>query len=84
LNQAEFRCKWLRLEDIWDCAEEVRTRYWSAEKLPVDVEAIVEFKWLLAISCGLLILIKSDSNENYAYHLEPFMPVNLQPIMGLQ
>ena len=40
--------------------------------------------WLLAISCGLLILIKSDSNENYAYHLEPFMPVNLQPIMGLQ
>ena len=39
---------------------------------------------LLAISCGLLILIKSDSNENYAYHLEPFMPVNLQPIMGLQ
>ena len=49
MNQAEFRCKWLRLEDIWDCAEEVRTRYWSAEKLPVDVEAIVEFKLKLDI-----------------------------------
>ncbi len=32
MNQAEFRCKWLRLEDIWDCAEDVRSRYWSAEK----------------------------------------------------
>ena len=49
MNQAEFRCKWLRLEDIWDCAEEVRTRYWSAGKLPVDVEAIVEFKLKLDI-----------------------------------
>jgi len=49
LNQAEFRCKWLRLEDIWDCAEDVRNRYWPSEKLPVDVEAIVEFKLKLDI-----------------------------------
>ena len=57
--------------------------------MPTIVAALAGWKtvrnvWLLAISCGLLILIKSDSNENYAYHLEPFMPVNLQPIMGLQ
>ena len=49
MNQAEFRCKWLRLEDIWDCAEDVRNRYWSSDKLPVDVEAIVEFKLKLDI-----------------------------------
>ena len=49
MDQAEFRCKWLRLEDIWDCAEDVRNRYWSAGKLPVNVETIVEFKLKLAI-----------------------------------
>jgi len=37
------------LEDIWDCAEDVRNRYWSAGKLPVNVETIVEFKLKLAI-----------------------------------
>ena len=42
MNQAEFRCKWLRVEDIWDCAEGVRNRYWSSGKLPVDMEHIVE------------------------------------------
>jgi len=49
LNQAEFRCKWLRLEEIWDCAEGVRNRYWSAGKLPVDVEHIVESELKLYI-----------------------------------
>jgi Zn-dependent peptidase ImmA (M78 family) len=37
------------LEEIWDCAEAVRNRYWSAGTLPVDVEAIVEFKLKLDI-----------------------------------
>jgi Zn-dependent peptidase ImmA (M78 family) len=49
LNQAEFRCKWLRPEEIRDCAEAVRNRFWSAGKLPVNVEAIVEFKLKLDI-----------------------------------
>jgi len=60
LNQAEFRCKWLRLEDIWDCAEEVRNRYWPAEKLPVDVEAIVEFKLKLDIDPENNLMQKTD------------------------
>jgi len=60
LNQAEFRCKWLRVEDIWDCAEDVRTRYWSA-KLPVDVEAIVElFKLKLDIDPENNLMQKTD------------------------
>lgn len=42
MNQAEFRCKWLRVEEIWDFAEGVRNQYWSAGKLPVNVEHIVE------------------------------------------
>jgi len=49
LKQAEFRCKWIRQEEIWQSAESVRALYWSAGKLPVDVEAIVEFKLKLAI-----------------------------------
>lgn len=60
MNQAEFRCKWLRVEDIWDCAEDVRTRYWPAEKLPVDVEAIVEFKLKLDIDPENNLMQKTD------------------------
>lgn len=60
MNQAEFRCKWLRLEDIWDCAEDVRNRYWSAEKLPVDVEAIVELKLKLDIDPENNLMQKTD------------------------
>jgi uncharacterized DUF497 family protein len=33
LNQAEFSRKWIRREEIWDCAEGVRNRHWSAGKL---------------------------------------------------
>ncbi len=49
MKQAEFRCKWIRREEICDCAEGIRNQYWSAGKLPVDVEAIVEFKLKLDI-----------------------------------
>lgn len=60
MNQAEFRCKWLRLEDIWDCAEDVRNRYWSSEKMPVDVEAIVEFRLKLDIEPENNLMQKTD------------------------
>jgi Zn-dependent peptidase ImmA (M78 family) len=48
------------LEDIWDCAEDVRNRYWSAEKLPVDVEAIVELKLKLDIDPENNLMQKTD------------------------
>jgi hypothetical protein len=60
LNQAEFRCKWLRSEDIWDYAEVVRSRYWSAGSLPVDVETIVEFKLKLGIDPEHNLMQKTD------------------------
>jgi Zn-dependent peptidase ImmA (M78 family) len=60
LNQAEFRCKWLRLEEIWDFAEAVRNLYWSAGTLPVDVEAIVEFKLKLGIDPEHNLMQKTD------------------------
>ena len=60
MNQAEFRCKRLMLEEIWDCAEVVRNRYWSAGKLPVDVEAIVEFKLKLDIAPEHNLMQKTD------------------------
>ena len=60
MNQAEFRCKWLRVEEIWDCAEGIRNRYWSSGKLPVDVEAIVEFKLKLDIEPEPHLMQKTD------------------------
>jgi hypothetical protein len=43
LNQNEFKCKWLKPDEIWDSAENIRTEYCPAGKLPIDVERIVEF-----------------------------------------
>jgi len=60
LDQAEFRCKWLRLEDIWDCAEAVRNRYWSEGRLPVNVEGIVEAKLKLYIDPEHGLMQKTD------------------------
>lgn len=60
MDQAEFRYKWLKLEDIWDCAEGVRNRYWSSGKLPVDVEVIVEFKLKLGIDPEHNLMQKTD------------------------
>jgi len=60
LDQAEFRCKWLRLEDIWDCAEAVRNRYWSEGRLPINVEGIVESKLKLYIDPEHDLMQKTD------------------------
>ncbi|MBU0651345.1 MAG: ImmA/IrrE family metallo-endopeptidase [Proteobacteria bacterium] len=60
MDQAEFRCKWLRLEDIWDCAEAVRNRYWSEDRLPVNVEGIVESKLKLYIDPEHDLMQKTD------------------------
>jgi len=73
LNQAEFRCKWLRLEDIWDCAEDVRNRYWSSDKLPVDVEAIVEFK--------LKLDIEPENNLMQTTDMEAYLRSDLRGIV---
>ncbi len=43
MNQIEFKCKWLKPDEIWDSAEDIRTKYCPAGKLPIDVERIVEF-----------------------------------------
>jgi len=48
------------LEEIWDCAEVVRNRYWSVGKLPVDVETIVEFKLKLGIDPEHNLMQKTD------------------------
>lgn len=42
MKQAEFRCKWIRREDICQCAEGIRNQYWPSGKLPVDMEHIIE------------------------------------------
>lgn len=60
MNQAEFKCKWLKLDFIWNCAEDIRKRYWLKGKLPVDVEAIVEFKLKLDIEPEHDLMQKTD------------------------
>ena len=39
-----FECSWRPKEEIWEEAEQIRTKYWPHEKLPVDIEYIVEFE----------------------------------------
>jgi hypothetical protein len=48
------------LEDIWDCAEAVRNRYWSEGRLPVNVEGIVEAKLKLYIDPEHGLMQKTD------------------------
>jgi hypothetical protein len=54
LKQAEFRCKWIRREDICQCAEGIRNQYWPSGKLPVDMEHIIESDLKLYIDPNLV------------------------------
>ncbi len=35
-----FVCPWIAKEDIWNIADEFRSKYWSENSLPVDIESI--------------------------------------------
>jgi Zn-dependent peptidase ImmA (M78 family) len=61
------------LEDIWDCAEDVRNRYLSSDKLPVDVEAIVEFK--------LKLNIEPENNLMQTTDMEAYLRSDLRGIV---
>jgi len=39
---SHFKCKYIDKKDIWQFAEEFRSKYWQENILPVDIESIVE------------------------------------------
>ncbi len=58
-----FECSWRPKEEIWEEAEQIRTKYWPHEKLPVDIEYIVEFELDLHIEPkrGLRSTVDADA-----------------------
>lgn len=46
---SHFKCKYIDKKDIWQFAEEFRSKYWQENILPVDIESIVEKRLKLNI-----------------------------------
>jgi hypothetical protein len=49
LEYGEFRCRWIESRDLWNIADDIRKKYWPESILPVNTEAIVEFRLRLDI-----------------------------------
>jgi len=49
LGYCEFKCRWIETKDLWKVAAQVREEYWPENKLPVDMEQVVEFRLRLDI-----------------------------------
>ena len=64
MDQAEFRCNRLPFADIWQCAKDIRNQYWPEGRLPVNVEAIVEFSLRLDIE-PMKCLVQLTDMEAY-------------------
>lgn len=49
MDHSEFKCEWIDPKELWRVADQVREEYWPENKLPVDIEKIVEFRLRLDI-----------------------------------
>lgn len=58
-----FVCPWISKEDIWNIADDFRSKYWSENSLPVDIESIIEKQLKLDIDLkrGLLSDLDIDA-----------------------
>jgi len=63
LEPCEFKCKRIDKKDLWSIADNVRNTYWTEDRLPVDIEKIVEFRLNLLIKPkrGLFSSIDMDA-----------------------
>ncbi|AEB08502.1 ImmA/IrrE family metallo-endopeptidase [Desulfobacca acetoxidans] len=63
MNYKDFRCAWIDKKIIWDIADRARDELWAKEKLPIDMEEIIELKLQLNVepTHGLLNLIDMDA-----------------------
>jgi hypothetical protein len=63
-----FVCKRIEKEDFWALTDQTREKYWPENTLPVDTEAIVEFRLRLKIEpchsllsmMGMVAFLKRD------------------------
>ena len=49
MDYSEFKCTWIEPASLRDIVDETRNKYWPEATLPVDAEAIVEFRLRLDI-----------------------------------
>ena len=59
MEPSEFKCKRIDKKDLWSIADDIRNTYWPEDRLPVDIEKIVEFRLNLLIKpkCSTLLFL---------------------------
>jgi len=63
LPHNDFKCKWINRKDLWKYADEIRSKYWQENLLPIDMEKVIELRIDLDIEPrhGLLSMIDMDA-----------------------
>lgn len=59
----EFKCKWIHRQELCKVADEMRSKYWQENLLPIDMEKIIELRLGLDIEPmhGLFSMIDTDA-----------------------
>ncbi len=59
----DFKCRWIYKKDLWKYADEIRSKYWPENLLPIDMEKVIELRLGLDIEPlhGLLSMIDMDA-----------------------
>ncbi len=58
-----FKCKWIYRKDLYKFADEIRSKYWPENLLPIDMEKIIELRLGLDIEPmrGLFSMIDTEA-----------------------
>ncbi len=59
----KFKCKWIYRKDLYKFADEIRSKYWPENLLPIDMEKIIEISLGLDIEPrhGLFSMIDTEA-----------------------
>jgi len=63
LPYKNFKCKWIYRKDLYKFADEIRSKYWPENLLPIDMEKIIELRLGLDIEPmrGLFSMIDTEA-----------------------
>jgi len=63
LPYKKFKCKWIYRKDLHRFADEIRSKYWPKNLLPIDMEKIIELRLGLDIEpmIGLFSMIDTEA-----------------------
>jgi hypothetical protein len=63
LPHNKFKCKWMHRQELCKKADEIRSKYWQENLLPIDMEKIIELRLGLDIEpmYGLFSMIDTDA-----------------------